>query len=181
MLVLMVFLTGLFVAIGTGLLAGWSDFKGLTIPNLYSLIVSGAFFVTYALMWLLGRDDVFFSFFSHILGAVVVFGVTMLMFHYKAIGAADSKIGTAFALWMGLKGLFPFLFFMALFGGVLGVVALVIKKHKPFENPADGGWIAQLQAGESKVPYGIAIALGALVSFFNLGYFSSEVFASFLL
>lgn len=181
MLLLIVFLVGVFVALGTGVLASWSDFKGLTIPNLYSVIVAGAFVATYAILWVFGRDDVFFSFFSHVLGALIVFGVTMVMFALKGIGAADSKLGTAFALWVGLKGLFPFLFFMSLFGGALGAAALLMKKYKPFKNPPKGSWVAEVQGGASKVPYGIAIALGALVSFVTLGYFSGEVFASFLL
>ena len=162
-------------------MAGWSDFKGLTIPNLYSYVIAGAFTVTYILLWLFGRDDVFASLFSHIVGALIVFGVSAAMFAFKSLGAADSKLATAYALWMGVKGLFPFLFYMTLFGGLLGVSAILIRKYKPFESPPEGSWIAHLQAGESKVPYGIAITLGALASFVNLGYFSKDVFVSFLL
>lgn len=75
----------------------------------------------------------------------------------------------------------PFLFYMALVGGVLGLVALALRKWKPVKNPAEGSWIARVQAGENKVPYGAAIAAGALASFVELGYFSSEVLSSFLM
>ena len=181
MLLLIIFLVGVFVAIGAGGLASYSDFKGLTIPNAHSVAVAGAFVFTYVVLWLFGRDDVFFSLGSHIVGAVIVFGVTLAMFALKGLGAADSKLGTAFALWVGVKGLFLFLFYMALFGGVLGVAALLLRKFKPFKTPSEGGWIARVQAGESKVPYGMAIVFGALVSFVKLGYFSGEVLSSFLL
>ena len=181
MFLLIIFLIGVFVAIGAGALAGYSDFRGLTIPNAHSAAVAGAFLATYLVLWMFGRDDVFFSLGSHILGAVIVFGVTLAMFAMGGLGAADSKLGTAFALWVGVKGLFVFLFYMALFGGALGLAALLFRRFKWIKNPPEGSWIARVQAGESKVPYGIAIVFGALVSFVKLGYFNGEVLSSFLL
>ena len=181
MLLLIVFLTGIFVALGAGALAGYSDFKGLTIPNVYSAVVGGSFLVVYALLWLFGRDDVFFSLGNHVMAAVIVFAVTLVMFGLKIMGAADSKLATVYALWLGTKGLFPFLVYMAFIGGALGLVALYFLKAKPWKGAPEGSWLARVQAGESKVPYGIAIVLGALASFVNLGYFSGEVFSSFLM
>ena len=180
MIALLLFLFCLFIAIGTGILAGWSDIKGLKIENIYSVVVLGAFLVCYLLMWLLGRVDVFFSPFSHILSALIVFAVTAAMFAFNLLGAADSKLGTAFAAWVGLKGLFPFLFYMTLCGGLLAVFALGLQKWTPVKNPPEGSWIARVQAGESKVPYGVAIVLGALASFVNIGYFSSGVLGAFV-
>ncbi len=181
MLLLIVFLMCLFVACGAGLLAAYSDFKGMVIPNMYSALVVGSFVVAFGLLWLAGRDDVFVSIWSHLLAALVVFGVTAAMFALKGLGAADSKLGTAYALWAGLSGLLPFLFYMAVIGGLLGVAGLVIKKQKPFKAPKEGGWVDRLQKGESKVPYGIAIVGGALASFLKIGYFNGDVMASFLL
>ena len=140
----------------------------------------GAFAVCYVLMWVFGYSDVFFSPLQHLLAGLIVFGVTAAMFAFNMLGAADSKLGTAFALWVGLKGLFPFLFYMTLVGGVLGLVALGLKKWTPVKAPADGSWIARVQAGESKVPYGVAIVLGALASFVNIGYFSIDLLRAFL-
>lgn len=180
MILLTLFLVCVFVALGTAVLASVSDLRGLTIPNLYSVIVIAAFVVCYVIMWLGGRDDVFGSVASHLIAALIVFGVTLAMFAFKALGAADSKLGTAFALWAGLPGLMVFLFYMALAGGVLGMAALVLQKWRPVKSPPDGSWIARVQAGESKVPYGLAIAFGALASFVKLGYFDPEVLSSFL-
>ena len=181
MFLLIIYLVCLFIAIGTGVFAGLSDIRGLKIPNLYSGVVILAFVACYGLLWAFGRGDVFSSLSSHLLGAVIVFGVTAAMFAFGMIGAADSKLGTAYALWVGLLGIFPFLFYMTLAGGVLGVVSLVIKKRKPFKSPSKGSWVAQVQAGESKVPYGVAIVFGALASFVNIGYFDLDVLASFLM
>lgn len=181
MLLLIIFLLCIFVALGTGVLAGYSDIKGMTIPNSYSVIVIVSFVVCYLVLSVFGRDDVFFSLVSHVLGALIVFGVTAAMFAFGVLGAADSKLATAFALWVGVRGLFPFLFYMSLIGGVLALVSLALKKWKPFKAPAQGSWVAQVQGGASKVPYGVAIACGGLASFLNIGYFSVDVLTSFLL
>ena len=164
-----------------GALSARSDFCGLKIPNWHSAAVIVVFVVFYGVLWLVGRDDVVMSLSSHILSALIVFGVTLAMFASGALGAADSKLGTAFALWVGLKGLMPFLFYMALTGGVLALFALALRKWKPIAEPAKGGWVASVQGGESKVPYGIAIVIGALASFVKIGYFDSEVLTSFIM
>jgi prepilin peptidase CpaA len=180
-IVLTIFLLCVLAALGVGVLAGVSDFRGLSIPNLYSLLIGGAFVVCYAVLWMAGRGDVVGSLSSHLLAAVAVFFLTFSMFAAKSLGAADSKLGTVYALWVGSTGLMPFLFYTALAGGVLGLAALGLRRWKPVKAPVAGSWVAAVQGGESKVPYGIAIVAGALASFVELGYFKPEVLASFLL
>lgn len=180
MFLLIVFLMCLFVAVGTGILAGWSDYKGMIIPNIYSVMVIASFALAYIVLSLGGRGDVFVSLFSHLFGGVIVFIVTLVMFAMKGIGGGDAKLATAFAFWTGVKGLFPFLFYMSIWGGVLAVLSIVLKKYTPIKNPPEGSWLAQCQDGANKVPYGIAIVAGALASFAHLGYFSGETLSSFL-
>jgi prepilin peptidase CpaA len=91
------------------------------------------------------------------------------------IGGGDSKLGTALALWAGLRGLLPFVFYMALVGGILGIAALVLYKLKPFKNPRVGGWIEQAQLGANAIPYGIAISAGAWASFFHTGIVHEQI------
>lgn len=55
MIPLILFLFCVCVAIGTGLLAGLSDFRGMTIPNLYSLVVMGAFVCAFFAVRLAGH------------------------------------------------------------------------------------------------------------------------------
>lgn len=181
MLSLLIFLTCLFLVCGVGFLSALSDIRGLNIPNWHSLLIIGAFFVCYGLLRLFGHADVFASLPAHLLGTLIVFLITLAMFALKGLGAADSKLATAYALWVGPGGMIVFLFYMALTGGLLGLAALLIRKYKPFKTPKEGGWVAHLQAGQSKVPYGVAIVCGALASFLKLGYLSPEVLSSFLL
>ncbi len=181
MLLLIVLLMCIFVVAGTGVLAALSDIRGMIIPNMYSGIIIGAFFLCYGLLWFGGRDDVFAPFMSHILSGLIVFGVTLAMFMGKAIGGGDSKLATAYAFWLGLKGLIPFIFYMSVVGGLLGLAALALKKWQPVKDPKPDSWIAKVQAGESKVPYGVAIVIGALASFLKIGYFDVEVLSSFVI
>lgn len=175
MVALIVFLTCLFVAVAVGAMAAWSDFKGLIIPNWHSGAIVGSFFVAFILMQLLGHPEAFGNIYSHVAAGVVIFIVTATMFGLKTIGAADSKLCTAYAFWAGILGLPAFLFYMTVVGGLIGLSAIALRKWQPVKNPVPGGWIARVQAGENKVPYGIAIVSGALVSFVQLGYFSKVV------
>lgn len=177
MFFLILFLSCLLVALGTGVLAGWSDFRGLVIPNLYSAIVLGAFALAWGGMLLADGPSVFSGIGSHLGAALVMFVATYGMFAARMIGAADSKIGTAFALWVGLKGLVPFLFFMTLAGGVLGVAALSLRRWKPWPGAPEGSWPARAQAGENAVPYGIAIVVGAFAAMVAVGYFEPSLWA----
>lgn len=180
MFLLIVFLTCVFVACAVGVLAAVSDYRGMVIPNLYSLIIFGAFVLCYGALWVGGHAGVFAPALSHVLGFVVVFGVTFGMYSAKIWGGGDQKLISAFAVWFGFSGLPVFLIYTTLFGGLIGVAALLLKKYKPFKAPKEGGWVAQVQAGASKVPYGVAIAGGALVSFVKMGYVSLDTLRVFL-
>lgn len=154
-----------------GVYAFYTDFKSLRISNICSLLIAALFVWAYGGLFLFqGSPEPLFSIYSHLWGAVILFVVTVFLFAIKAIGAGDSKLATAYALWVGLEGTAFFLFWMTVSGAVLGVAGLVIKKFKPFRNPAKGSWVAEIQAGKSKLPYGFAIFIGALASCIKLGY-----------
>lgn len=180
MVVLVIFLMSMFFSLAVGVMSGLSDVRRLKIPNVNSVYVIVAFFVAYVTLWVSGTQGVMASPVSHLLSALVTFAITAVLFAMGLLGAGDSKFGTACALWIGVKYLPIFLFFMTLFGGLLGAVTLVIKKKKPFATPMKGGWIDQAQNGADKVPYGVAITFGMLIAFIYAGYFSPEVLSSFL-
>ncbi len=180
MIFLIIFLLGIFLTLAIAVMAGVSDWRSMTIPNSYSVYVIIVFVFCYAVLYLGGQHGALSSLSSHLLSAGITFGVTFVLFSMGVLGAGDSKFGTACALWIGVKLLPIFLFYMTLCGGVLGVVALCIKKYKPIDSPREGSWIAQVQSGKDKVPYGIAICFGLALAFFYSGYFSSDTLSSFL-
>ena len=165
-------------AIGLGLYSALSDVRGMKIPNGGPLLIVGAFVVAYAASAMAGAD-VFQNWKSHAVAAAIMLVITVLMYAAKALGAGDSKLGAAFALWTGLKGLYAFIFVMALAGGVIAVAALAMSGRKFFPNAPEGSWVGRVQAGERVVPYGVAICAGACFAFFSMGLFSPETFKSF--
>ncbi len=174
MFALMIFLICAFVALGVGVLSSLSDINGLKIPNSYSLIVLGTFIVCFAGLSLLGKSDIFAPLLSHIIAGSVVLILSSVLFFTKMIGAADSKLASVYMLWIGLYGLPTFLVTMTFVGGLLGLLALYFQKATPFAAPKAGSWVAQVQEGQSKVPYGIAITAGAFAGFSKVGYFELE-------
>jgi prepilin peptidase CpaA len=132
-----------------------SDVRSLRIPNLHCLIILVCFIPAY-----FATPDLFGGWIHHLGAVAVMFIVTYLMFTAGMMGGGDSKLGSALALWVGLPALLPFLFYMAVMGGVLGVATLYIRKHKPFKTPLTGSWVAQVQDGRNAVPYGVAISFG---------------------
>jgi prepilin peptidase CpaA len=175
MLALIIYLTCLFVTLAVAVMAAWSDFKGLTIPNWHSGVIIASFFACYLLLWLLGDAAALGGILSHLVSALMIFAITVALFALKTMGAGDSKLSTALAFWFSISGLPAFLFYMTLIGGLIGVSAIAMHKWKPFKTAPAGSWVARAQAGENKVPYGIAIAAGALASFVKLGYFSGVI------
>lgn len=166
------------VALGFGIASGVSDFKSMTIPNIYALGVLLAFIPAFAADAFSGEGMEFFaSWKSHLLAMVIMFAVSFVLFSTRMIGAGDSKLITVFALWVGLPGLAAFLFYMAILGAMLGISTKVMNKKVLVQTPRDGSWIAKAQAGGNGVPYGIAIAFGAVIAFWQLGYFSPEKLA----
>lgn len=178
MIALILFLIFILSVLGVGVLAGLSDWRGMTIPNLYSALIAGAFIPAYGLMWVMGKDDIFMSLLSHISALILVLAVSAALFFFRVMGAADSKLASAYALWLGVGATPMFLFVMSIVGAVLGAVALYIGRKKPFKDAPEESWIGQLQAGKNKVPYGIAIVCGAAYGFFHAGYLDLEHLAS---
>src|ERR1700722_2220524 len=139
-----------------------SDIRSLRIPNAYALIILACFVPA----WLATPAD-FGPLWYHLAAMGLMFVLSYLMFCKGMMGGGDSKLATALGLWVGLKGLLPFVFYMALMGGVLGAVTLCLRKKKLLSNPKAGSWIEQVQSGQNAVPYGVAISFGSWASFFH--------------
>ncbi|HYD17136.1 MAG TPA: prepilin peptidase [Patescibacteria group bacterium] len=147
-----------------------SDAATLRIPNSYSVIVLALFCIGYAF-----SPNDFYPLWNHALALFIVLVVTYLMFAAGMMGGGDSKFGASLALWLGVQGVAPFVFWMAVGGGVIGILSLLMKKKKPFTNPPEGSWAAAAQAGLSKIPYGIAISFGFWIALWHSGLITHEL------
>jgi prepilin peptidase CpaA len=152
------------------LMACVSDARSLRIPNLYSVVVLAAFGVAY-----LASPENFQPLWNHFLALGIIFAVTYLMFMAGMMGGGDSKFASALAIWIAAKGVMVFVFWMAVMGGVIGILTLWMKKKKPFRNPPPGSWMAAAQKGENKIPYGIAISFGAWAALWHGGLITHQL------
>lgn len=172
-----IYAVGVLLAVGALVAASISDFRTMTIPNLLPILVAGGFVVAYAGaagVAYSGGPELFSSLAVHAIAFALVFAVTFLMFALGVWGAGDSKLAAAIGLWLGLAGVVPFLLVMSVAG--LGLVAVFPILRRMDRIPAWLGpdsWWARLVRGEKTVPYGIAIAVGALWAFYRLGYFTA--------
>jgi prepilin peptidase CpaA len=81
--------------------------------------------------------------------AVAVFGLFSIAFFLGMMGGGDVKLAAALALWFSPLSTGRFLVFMSIAGGV--VTLFVWLRHRQLK-----------KLGEPEVPYGVAIAIGAL-------------------
>ena len=140
---------------------GLKDLTSYTIPNAISLALAAAFPVSALVLGLpLGAIGVSFA-----VGAVALV-LGMGMFAAGWIGGGDAKLFAAAALWIGLPASTGYLLFTGLAGGALAVGLLGLRST-PVRAvmPAGPAWFERLAQRGENVPYGVAIAIGALCAF----------------
>jgi prepilin peptidase CpaA len=94
--------------------------------------------------------------------SVLILFVTFLLFWRGFVGGGDAKLIPAAALLVGYHDLGSFLVLMCICGALVSLAVLVIHKHVPL-------WLGPRLAmlaprARLVVPYGIAIAGGAIVT-----------------
>ena len=134
--------TGVVLAI-----AGASDVRTRRIPNWAVLAIIGLF----GIWFLMGFSAPLLSALG---AAIIVFICSCCLYGFGVIGAGDSKLATAVALFAGISRLPEFVIYMSLVGGFLVLCAVAAE-------PAKALVILQLRmksALDRDVPYGVAIA-----------------------
>src|SRR6184192_2389008 len=135
-----------------------SDLLTMTISNRVSLaLVSG--FLVLALLSGLGSYDIL----SHIGAGFTVLTVAFACFVMGWVGGGDAKVAAAAALWFGFGHLLDYLVYASLLGGALTLLLLQFRQW-PLPYPLAGqAWLNRLHDRQSGIPYGIALAIGALM------------------
>lgn len=90
----------------------------------------------------------------------------VLMFALRWIGGGDAKLFAAAALWLGWPAFVTDVAATGLAGGALALLLLALRSA-PVRPLALAGpaWFARLAEPGESVPYGVAIAVGALAAF----------------
>ncbi len=143
------------------LIGGLKDVTSFTIPNWISLALIAAFFPA-ALIAGVGLSQIGLA---ALIGVFALFAA-MGMFAMGWIGGGDAKLFAAAALWLGFPAAINFVLITGLAGGVLALSLLGLRSMwlRPIavRGPA---WFSRLALPGGDVPYGVAIAFGALAAF----------------
>ena len=140
--------------------AAYSDLKSYTLPNFISLLLMAGF----ALIMLILQPPLS-AIGWHVVVGAILFVVGFILFATGLFGGGDVKVIAALGLWLGPMNVLSFLTLMAIFGGVLALALLVFRKTKIPQHWLDNGAIAGLHSKEEGIPYGVAIAVAALIEF----------------
>jgi prepilin peptidase CpaA len=138
--------------------AAFSDLFTMTIANRVSLILVGGFFVLALLAGMSAHDML-----SHAGAAAAVLVVAFACFTQGWIGGGDAKLAASAVLWLGFGHLADYLIYASLLGGAL-TIALIQFRAMPMPHVLLGReWAERLHRRDAGVPYGIALAIAALV------------------
>src|SRR5689334_14896216 len=138
------------------LFAAWHDVSTMWIPNWVSIALAAAF-IPAAMAAGLSAPQIGL----HLIVGGVALLVCVVLFFLNVFGGGDAKVIAAASLWVGLPGMTTFVFWMALAGGVLGLVLIMLRRMKL--NPTRE-WSKRLLARETGAPYAVAIAIGGLLA-----------------
>jgi prepilin peptidase CpaA len=138
--------------------AAASDLFTMTISNRVSLALALSF-LALALLTGMGLYDIL----SHLGAGATVLAVSFACFAMGWVGGGDAKVAAAAALWFGFDHLLNYLLYASLFGGALTLLLLQFRQWPLPYTLAGQVWLLRLHAKESGIPYGIALAIGALM------------------
>jgi prepilin peptidase CpaA len=138
--------------------AASSDLLTMTISNRISIVLAVGFFALAAMSGT-SLPDVL----SHVGAAALVLAVTFVFFIRGWIGGGDAKLAAATALWFGFDYLLNYLVYASLLGGALTLLLLQFRTVPLPQLLAGQVWLQRLHEKDGGVPYGIALAVGALM------------------
>jgi prepilin peptidase CpaA len=148
--------------------AGAMDLFTMTIPNRISVAMVLGFFVVAPLAGF-GLSEML----SHAGAGLLVLVAGILLFIPGWIGGGDAKLAAAAGLWLGFDNLLPYFLSVALAGGVLAMLFTTLRSNPlPLAFHAQP-WAARLHDRRTGIPYGIALAAGALLIYPHTSWFTA--------
>lgn len=138
--------------------AAISDIFTMTISNRISLVLIAGFVVLAA----------FGGMSLHAVAMHVAAGLVVLVFAFACfaagwIGGGDAKLAAATALWFGFDHLVIYLAYAGVAGGILTLLLLQFRRLPLPASLLSHQWLQRLHDRKTGVPYGVALAIGALV------------------
>jgi prepilin peptidase CpaA len=138
--------------------SGVFDFLTLRIPNWLNGLTALAF-VFAALVFAMPLPLAGLHLAAGFALLVLGFG----LFAANLIGGGDAKMLAAAGLWIGFEHIVPFLIYTTIAGGVLAIAVLAFRKAQAYAQMTGMDAFASIAAKKIDLPYGMAIAAGALL------------------
>lgn len=139
--------------------AAWTDLRSFEIANRVSVVVVLGFVVAaFAKGWPIGVLGMHLG-----VGAAVLI-VGAALFFVKLMGGGDAKLLAAVAVWAGWDGIAAYLFMVVIAGGVLALAVLAFRATRLPERRGWWEFLRRVHDREQGLPYGIAIAVAAIIS-----------------
>jgi prepilin peptidase CpaA len=139
------------------LTAALLDITRYTIPNWLTGAIALAFPVV--ALWA-GLPPM--AILVHIGVGIFALGLGMMFFALGWLGGGDAKLVAGAALWAGPTAVWVFALVAAVAGGALTLGLIFFRKMPLPENLIAKPWIARLHDHKGDIPYGVALAAGAI-------------------
>ncbi|MBI3678150.1 MAG: prepilin peptidase [Proteobacteria bacterium] len=133
------------------------DLGSFIIPNRIQLALLAAFLVFAVVS---GMPAQMFG--AHVLAGFLGLAIGFTLFALGYVGGGDAKLFACVSLWFGLSDLLNYAVVASVFGGFLTLGILGARKIPLPAFLAHQGWVMRLHDEHSGIPYGIALATGAL-------------------
>jgi len=146
-----IFMLGMFTA-------AYRDALTMTIPNWVSVMILLSFFVVIPFVW----ED-WATFGTHIAVGVTVFLFGFVLFAMGWLGGGDAKLMAATSFWWQWPDLLLYTVYTTVAGGVIAVFILWGRKFVPSQ-VLSREWLHRLVKDETRMPYGLALAFGAIAT-----------------
>ena len=149
-----------------GLLAvsAWWDVTTMTIPNWVSIALT-VLFPVFALINGMPLAQIGL----HLAFGAGILVIGFLLFQINIMGGGDAKMIAAAAVWTGLGAFAPFIIWMAIFGGMIAMTLLMVRK-KVRQGATQPAFVNRLLKPRGGVPYGVAILAGGLMALHALPF-----------
>jgi prepilin peptidase CpaA len=141
------------------LIAAYSDITEFRIPNWLCLTLALLFFA-FGYLSLMGYES--FLLRSGIGLSVLISG--MFLHARGVVGGGDVKLLASLSPWLAPDAWPHFMLTVMIFGGILALVVLVLRKSKAWlpENIKKAARVQKLLTENEGIPYGVAISLAGL-------------------
>ena len=142
------------------LIAAMNDLMEFKIPNWASVVLFLSYFAA-SLLLAAPMAQVLEGTFIFL----AVLAVGFALFATKTIGAGDAKLLAAAAPWVGLSALMNFILNIAVAGALFAMILMVFRQAPALPVYARAPWLMRLHERPRDMPYGVAIAIGGMLTF----------------